>query len=145
MAGLPTALAGQIYHAIDFQPCVEATNMKVDYNPPLNFRAGFAGHIGTSKGQAPTMVTLTFATTADRSQFNLILMAKEKRNADRAARNGGKDLGFRYTFWEGDVGISRQWLVPNCKAGQFSQGNDPQQGTGERTIVLMGGEPQQIT
>lgn len=145
MSGVPTALNGQIYHSIDSEPCVEATQFNLSHDPPLNFRAGFAGHIGTSKGQAPTMIELTFATTADKSQFNLLAMAAEQKSAARAARNGGKDLGFPYTFWEGDVGISRQWLVPNCKAGGFRQSNDPMAGTGDRQIRLMGGVPVQIS
>lgn len=144
MSGIPTALNGQIFHYLDGQPAVEATNFSLSYNPPLNPKFGFLGHIGTSKGQAATTIDLTFACVADRSQFNLIAMAAERKNEARAARNGGKDLGFDYTFWEGDPGISRKWLIPNCKLGNFSQNNDPQAGTGERRVQLQGGEPRKI-
>lgn len=144
MSGIPTALNGQIYHELDGIPAVTATSWTVNHRPPLNAKFGFAGFIGSGKGQAPMIIDLEFASTADRQEFNLLALANERKNQARAARNGGVDAGFRYMFWEGDPGISRQWLITNCRAGEFTQTNDPAAGTGSKRIQLMGAPPVQI-
>lgn len=138
MAGIPAALNGQIFHEIEFQPAVEAVNWSIEHDPPLNARFGFAGGIGISKGQAPVLVNLTFATVAEKDQFNLLALAAQTRNTDP------KNPGFTYTWWEGDPGISRRWQIHNCQAGGFRQGNDPAAGTGDRQIRIMGLAPKQI-
>ena len=138
MSGLPTALNGQIYHDIEFQPAVEATQFSIDHDPPLNYRAGFAGTIGISKGQAPVLVSLTFATPAGKDQFNLLAMVAQGRNTDPT------NPGFTYTWWEGDVGISRRWQIHNCQMGSFRQQNDPMAGTGDRSVRIMGCNLKQI-
>lgn len=129
-SGLPAALLGQVYHSINFQPAVEAIRFAFSYKPPLNFRAGFAGTIGISRGQAPYEVQLTFASVAAKSQFDfLATMAQQS--------SGG--LGFSYDFWEGDPGISNHWLISGCFLGGFDMSNDPQAGTSEKSISIMGG------
>jgi hypothetical protein len=135
MAGLPTALAGAIVHEIAGQPAVEATRLSISFAPPLNQRFGFAGQIGTSKGQAGTQARITFAGAAGKQQFNLLAMA---------AQNAAGDLGFDYTFWDGAYGISNRWLIPNCFLGEFNMDNDPQAGTVDKSVMIMGGPPKQI-
>lgn len=133
--GVPTALAGKIVHAISGQPCIEATRFNMTFGPPLAQRFGFAGLIGTAKGQAGTQVRLTFAGVAGKQQFNLIAMAEE---------NASGGLGFDYDFWDGEFGISNHWLVPNCFMGDYSMDNDPQQGTVDKSVMIMGGTPVQL-
>lgn len=135
MSALPTALEGQIYHELDGSPAVEATKFSVSHAPPLGQKFGFAGYIGTFKGQAGTMIDLTFATTADKSQFNLLAMA--------ASRTAGS-TGFNYTWWEGGRGISRCWLATNCFLGEFHQESDPASGDGSKTVKIMAAPPRQI-
>lgn len=132
MSALPTALEGQIYHELDGSPAVEATRFSISHAPPLGQKYGFAGLIGTFKGQAGTTIDLTFANTATKSQFNLLAMAAAKASGD---------LGFNYTFWDGGRGISRQWLIPNCFLGEYHQESDPQSGDGSKTVKIMGGPP----
>lgn len=131
-AGIPSALAGQIVHAINGQPCIEATRFGVSLPKPLKQRYGFAGLIGTSEGQAGIQIRLTFASPAAKSQFNLIAMA--------ALRAGGRE-GFYYDFWEGEVGISNHWLVTNCFVGSFDMTNDPEAGDTEKTVTMIGAYP----
>lgn len=134
MAGIPAALAGQIYHELDSQPAVEATRFSIAYDPPLTPKFGFAGYIGTAKGQAATTIELTFATVAEKSQFNLMAMA---------AANVAGDTGFTYAFWEGERGISRKWVITNCKLGGFRQENDPTSGDGSKSVRIVGAPPKQ--
>jgi hypothetical protein len=133
--GVPTALAGKIVHAIEGQPCIEATRFEMSFGPPLAQRFGFAGLIGTTKGQAGTEVKLTFAGVAGKQQFNLIALAAE---------NASGSLGFDYDFWDGELGISNHWLVPNCFLGGYNMTNDPQQGAVDKSCTIMGGVPVQI-
>ena len=51
-SGIPTALVGAIYHAIDGQPAVEAVRFSFSFSRPLKQRYGFQGLIGTQRGQA---------------------------------------------------------------------------------------------
>ena len=62
--GLPTSLARPIVHSIDFVEAVTAVRMEVTSDVPTQARFGFRGGIGVARGQAPFMVTLTFAGTA---------------------------------------------------------------------------------
>lgn len=136
MAGLPTALAGKIVHAINGQPCVEATRQSVTYNVPLSQKFGFAGQIGTAKGQAGTAVRITWAGVAGKQQFDLLALT---------AQNLSGDLGFDYDFWDGEEGISNHWLIPNCFLGEYQQDNDPTAGTVEKQSSIMGGPPKKIS
>jgi hypothetical protein len=134
-AGLPSALLGQVVHSIDFQPAVEAFRFQFSYKPPLNFRAGFSGTIGISVGQAPYEVSLTFASTAAKSQFNFL--------ARMAAQQSG-GTGFTYDWWEGDPGISNHWMITGCFLGDFQMSNDPIAGPSDKTISIMGGALKQL-
>jgi len=129
-SGLPAALLGQVTHSIDFQPAVEAYRFEFSYQPPLNFRAGFAGTIGISVGQAPYNVRLTFAVPAAKAQFDLLA---------RMAQQSSGGLGFTYDWWEGLPGISNHWMLTGCFLGDFTLTNDPQQGVSEKTISIMAG------
>lgn len=129
LAGFPAALLGQVVHSIDFQPAVEAFRFEFTFDPPLNFRAGFAGPIGISVGQAPYGVRLTFASTAAKSQFDFLA---------RMAQQQSGGTGFVYDWWEGSPGISNHWMVTGCFLGGFSIQNDPTQGTSEKSISIMG-------
>jgi len=135
MSALPTALNGQIAHEINGEPCVEATRWSISHAPPLTQKFGFAGYIGSSKGQAGFSADLTFASTAAKSQFNLLAMAAE---------NASGNLGFNYTFWDGDRGISRQWLITNCRLGEYRQDNDPERGDGSKSVKIVGAPPRLI-
>lgn len=128
-SGLPTALVGRIVHSINFQPAVEAFRFEFSYAPPLNFRAGFAGGIGISQGQAAPTVRLTFATPAAKAQFDLLAMMQAQASGSS---------GFTYDWWEGEPGISTHWMIVNCFLGEFAMSNDPQQGTAEKTVQIMG-------
>lgn len=128
-AGLPSALNGRIVHSIDFQPAVECYRMEVSADIPLTTRFGFAGPIGTSVGQGPIQIRLTFAGVAEKSQFNFLA---------RAAQQQSGGLGFSYDFWEGNQGISNHWLVTGCFLGSFGLSNDPQAGTTDKTITIQG-------
>ena len=132
-AGLPTALLGRVVHSIDFQPAVEAFRFEFAYQPPLNYRAGFAGPIGISVGQAPYSVRLTFATPVAKAQFDLL---------GRMALQQSGGLGFTYDWWEGEPGLGTHWMVTGCFLGDFTMVNDPTAGTSEKTISIMG---QQLT
>lgn len=134
-SGLPSALCGQIYHAIDYQPCVEAVRFDLAKQVPLNYRAGFAGSIGISVGQAPILIRLTFAVTAAKSQFNFLA---------RMAQQLSGGTGFSYDFWEGNVGISSHWLITGCFVGEFGLQNDPMAGTSDKTISVMGQDYTQL-
>ncbi len=129
LSGLPSALCGQIVHSIDFQPAVEAVRLDISEDVPLNFRAGFAGPIGISVGQAPFLIRLGFAVVAAKAQFDFL---------GRMAQQVSGGTGFSYSFWEGNPGISTLWLISGCFIGNFSLTNDPQQGTSEKTISIMG-------
>lgn len=129
MAGLPSALNGRIVHSINFQPCVEAYRFNAAHAAPLNFKAGFAGPIGQSVGQAPWVIRLTFAGTEEKQQFNLIALQQQQSS-------GG--LGFSYDFWEGGVGVSNRWLVTNCFMGEFTMDNDPQAGNTDKQVTIQG-------
>jgi len=135
MPGIPTALAGQLYHSIDGVPAVTATNFQFTFSPPLSQKYGFAGYIGTAVGQSGSQIRLTFATTAERDQFQLL--------AKTASQNSG-GLGFNYDFWEGTIGIGNHWLVTNCFLGEYSLNNDPAGGSSDRGVSIMGAPPQQI-
>ena len=135
MAGLPTALSGRIVHSINFQPAVEAYRFNAGRAAPLNFRAGFAGPIGQSVGQAPWVIRLTFAGTAQKQQFNLIAMQQQQSS-------GG--LGFSYDFWDGDAGVSNRWLVTNCFIGEFTMDNDPQAGNTDKQVTIQGSDIKKI-
>lgn len=128
MSGFPTALNGQIYHSINYISCVEAVRFDAQMDVPLNFQAGFLGAIGISQGIAPVMIRLGFSVPAAKSQFNFLAMAEQQRGT----------AGFDYDFWEGNVGISRHWLVRGCFLGNFQLTNDPKQGQSDRSISLMG-------
>lgn len=135
-SGLPTALVGKIYHAIDGQPCVEATRLDITHNPPRKQKYGFAGYIGTSKGQAGTEINITFAAPSQKAQFNLLALAASQKSGD---------LGFTYDFWEGDVGVGNHWLVTNCFAGNYRLTTDPESGDSDRTISISGAPPRLIS
>lgn len=135
-SGIPTALVGKIVHSLDGQPCVEATRLDIAFNPPLKRRFGFAGYIGTQKGQAGTDVNITFASPSQKAQFNLLALAAQQKSGD---------LGFTYDFWEGDVGTGNHWLVTNCFAGGYRLNNDPESGDSERTISISGAPPRLIS
>ena len=134
-SGLPSALSGRIFHSIDFQPCVEAYRMEITADVPLTTRFGFAGPIGTSVGQGPVQIRLTFAGTAAKSQFNFLA---------RIAQQSSGGLGFSYDFWEGDVGISTHWLITGCFLGSFGFSNDPKAGTTDKTIAIQGSGYRQL-
>lgn len=129
-AGLPTALLGRVVHSIDFQPCVEAYRFEFSYAPPLNFKAGFAGTIGISVGQAPYGVRLTFAVPAAKAQFDLLARMAEQQS-------GG--TGFVYDWFEGLPGIGTHWMLTGCFLGEFNLSNDPVQGNSEKSISIMAG------
>lgn len=128
ISGLPTALLGAVVHSIDFQPAVEAYRFEFTYQPPLNFRAGFAGPIGISVGQAPYAVRLTFAVPAAKAQFDLLARMVSQQSGN---------LGFTYDWWEGLPGLSNHWMLTNCFLGDFTITNDPQAGTSEKTTSIM--------
>lgn len=136
ISGIPTALTGQIYHAIDGQPCVEAVDFDLTYDPPMNSDFGFAGKIGTAKGQADCEVMITFAGVSGKAQFNLLALAAERKPGS---------LGFTYDFWEGDVGISNHWLMTNCQLSGFKLKNDPKQGITRRSCKIIGSVPKLIS
>lgn len=127
-SGMPTALLGQVVHSIDFQPAVEAYRFEFSHQPPLNFRAGFAGAIGISVGQAPYNVRLTFSVPVAKAQFDFLA---------RMAQQQSGGTGFTYDWWEGMPGISNHWMLTGCFLGDFTLSNDPQQGTSEKTISIM--------
>jgi hypothetical protein len=128
-SGLPSALLGQVVHSIDFQPAVEAYRFEFSFQEPLSFRAGFAGPIGISVGQAPYMVRLTFAVPAAKAQFDFLA---------RMAQQQSGGLGFTYDWWEGLPGLGTHWMITGCFLGDFTLTNDPQAGTSEKTISIMG-------
>lgn len=134
-SGIPTALVGQIYHAIDGQPAAEATRLDIAFNPPLKRRFGMQGYIGTQKGQAGTDINLTFASPTNKAQFNLLALAAQQKSGD---------LGFNYDWWEGGIGTGNHWLVTNCFAGNYRLTNDPESGDSDRTISISGGPPRLI-
>lgn len=133
-SGMPTALLGQVVHSIDFQPAVEAYRFEFSHQPPLNFRAGFAGAIGISVGLAPYNVRLTFAVPAAKAQFDFLARMAQQRSGG-APQSGG--AGFTYDWWEGLPGISNHWMLTGCFLGDFSLSNDPMQGTSEKMISIM--------
>ncbi len=135
-AGLPTALLGRVVHSIDFQPCVEAYRFEFSYAPPLNFKAGFAGTIGISVGQAPYGVRLTFAVPAAKAQFDFLARMAQQQSGG-TPQSGG--TGFTYDWWEGEPGISTHWMLTGCFLGEFSLSNDPVQGNSEKSISIMAG------
>lgn len=128
-SGLPSALLGQVVHNIEYQPAVECYRFAFSHDPPLNFRAGFAGSIGISVGQAAHMVRLTFAATAERSQFDFLARIAIQRSGGR---------GFTYDWWEGLPGLSNHWMITGCFIGSFSMSNDPAQGVSDKEITIMG-------
>ena len=132
--GLPTSLAGQIVHSIDFVPAVTAVRMEVSSDIPLQARFGFAGGIGVAEGQAPFMVTLTFAGTAEKDQFELL--AKQQ-----AQRNGS---GFSWDFWEGNPGLSSHWVCRGCKIGRWTMANDPATGITDKTVSFISIKAEQL-
>lgn len=135
MAGLPSALNSRIVHSINFQPCVEAYRFNAGHPVPLNYRAGFAGSIGQSAGQAPWVIRLTFAGTEEKQQFNLIAIQQAQLSGTR---------GFDYDFWEGGVGVSNHWLVTNCFIGDFTMDNDPQAGNTDKQVTIQGSDIKKI-
>ena len=68
--GLPTSLARPIVHSIDYVEAVTAVRMEVTSDVPTLARFGFRGGIGVARGQAPFMVTLTFAGTAEKTSLS---------------------------------------------------------------------------
>lgn len=135
-SGIPTALVGQIQHAIDGQPCVEAVRFGFSFGPPLKQRYGPLGYIGTQKGQSGSRIQLTFAAPSGKAQFNLLALAAQQKAGD---------TGFFYDFWEGDVGVSNHWLVTNCFLGEFGMNNDPESGDTDRSCTIMGAPPRLIS
>lgn len=132
--GLPTSLEGQIVHSVDFVPAVTAVRMEVSSDIPLQARFGFAGGIGIAEGQAPVMVTLTFAGTAEKDQFELLAKQQSQRNGN----------GFTWDFWEGRPGFSSHWVCRRCKLGRWSMTNDPQTGITDKTVSFISIKPEQL-
>lgn len=132
--GLPTSLEGQIVHSINFVPMVTAVRMEVRRDIPLQARFGFAGGIGIAKGQAPFMVTLTLAGTAEKDQFEML--------ARQQAQRSGK--GFSWDFWEGDKGMSSHWACRKCVIGRWTMTNDPATGITDKTISFISINAEQL-
>ena len=132
--GLPTSLAGQIVHSIDFVPAVTAVRMEVSSDIPLQARFGFAGGTGVTEGQAPFMVTLTFAGTAEKDQFELLAKQQSQRNG----------AGFSWDFWEGVPGLSSHWVCRGCKIGRWTMTNDPATGITDKTISFISINAEQL-
>ena len=132
--GLPTSLAGQIVHSINYVECVTAVRMEVSSDKPLQARFGFRGGIGIAEGQAPFMVTLTFATTAEKDQFELLALQQQQLN----------QKGFNWDFWQGAKGLSSHWVCRECKIGRWSMTNDPQTGITDQMVSFISIKAEQL-
>jgi len=73
------------------------------------------------------MVTLTFAGTAEKDQFELLAKQQSQRNGD----------GFTWDFWEGDQGMSSHWACRKCVIGRWTMTNDPATGITDKTISFI--------
>lgn len=132
--GLPTSLARPIFHSIDYVEAVTAVRMEVTSDVPTLARFGFRGGIGVARGQAPFMVTLTFAGTAEKDQFELLAKQQSQRNGD----------GFTWDFWEGDKGMSSHWACRKCVIGRWTMTNDPATGITDKTISFISINAEQL-
>jgi hypothetical protein len=72
-------------------------------------------------------VTLTFAGTAEKDQFELLAKQQGQRNG----------AGFSWDFWEGVPGLSSHWVCRGCKIGRWTMTNDPATGITDKTISFI--------